>query len=116
MQFLVFKYLVTAGIVVLVSETAKHSDRLGALIAALPTVTVLTLIWLYLEGQSMEKISNHAWYTLWYVIPTLPMFLVFPILYQKLGFWITLLCSGFITIACFGMFAMLLSRFGIELL
>jgi F0F1-type ATP synthase assembly protein I len=56
----VFKYLVTAGIVVLVSETAKHYDRLGALIAALPTVTVLTLIWLYLEGQPMEKISNHA--------------------------------------------------------
>jgi len=33
---------VTAGIVVLVSEAAKHSDRLGAFIVALPTAHWLT--------------------------------------------------------------------------
>lgn len=116
MQFLIFKYLVTAGIVVLVSEAAKYSDRVGALIAALPTVTVLTLIWLHFEGQPAEKISNHAWYTLWYVIPTLPMFLVFPSLYQKLGFWLTLACSAVITMICFAVFAVLVRRLGIELM
>jgi len=46
-----------------VSEVAKHSDRLGAMIAALPIVTILTLIWLYAEGQPASKISNHAFYT-----------------------------------------------------
>jgi len=87
MQFIVLKYLVTAGIVVLVSEVAKNLDRAGALIAALPTVTLLTLFWLYFEGQSAEKITNHAWYTFWYVIPTLRMFAAFPFLYQRFGFW-----------------------------
>ncbi len=50
--------------VVLISEVAKKSDRLGGLIAALPLVTVLTLIWLYIEKQPESKIANHAWYTL----------------------------------------------------
>ncbi|RYZ81433.1 MAG: DUF3147 family protein, partial [Moraxellaceae bacterium] len=79
MYWVITKYLVTAAAVVLVSELAKRSDKLGALVAALPIVTVLTLIWLYLEHQPFSKIANHAWYTFWYVVPTLPMFLVFPV-------------------------------------
>ena len=64
-----FKYAITALMVVLVSEFAKRSDKLGGFIAALPLVTILTLVWLYLEHQSTEKIANHAYYTFWYVIP-----------------------------------------------
>jgi uncharacterized membrane protein (GlpM family) len=116
MGWIITKYLLTAGIVVLVSEVAKRSDKLGGFVAALPLVTVLALIWLYVEGQSGEKIANHAWYTFWYVIPTLPMFLAFPYLLPRLGFWPTLLGCVVITIVCFGLFALLLRRFGIELL
>jgi len=116
MAWLVTKYLVTAAVVVVVSEAAKRSDRLGGLIAALPLVTVLTLIWLQLEHQSQAKIANHAWYTFWYVVPTLPMFLAFPAMLPRLGFWPTLLACVLITVACFGLFALLLRRFGIELL
>lgn len=85
MSWIITKYLLTAGVVVIVSELAKRSDKLGGFIAALPLVTILALIWLYIEQQPQEKIANHAWYTFWYVIPTLPMFLVFPILLPKLG-------------------------------
>ena len=46
MHWIIFKYAITAGMVVLISEIAKRSDKLGGLIAALPLVTVLTLIWL----------------------------------------------------------------------
>jgi len=102
--------------IVLVSEVAKHSGKAGALIEALPTVTVLTLIWLYVEGQPHQRISDHAWYTLWYVIPTLPMFLAFPFLFQRFSFWVTLLLSAIITLVCFALFAFLARRFGIELL
>lgn len=116
MAWIITKYLVTAAIVILVSELAKRSDKLGGLVAALPLVTVLTLIWLYLENQSMEKIANHAWYTFWYVIPTLPMFIAFPALLPKLGFWPTLISSILITMASFVGFALLLRRLGIELL
>jgi F0F1-type ATP synthase assembly protein I len=116
MSWIITKYFLTAAVVVLVSELAKRSDKLGGFIAALPMVTILTLIWLYVEQQPQEKIANHAWYTFWYVIPTLPMFLIFPALLPKLGFWITLLICMVVSVIFFGIFAALLRRFGINLL
>jgi len=116
MSWIIIKYLLTAGVVVLVSEFAKRSDKLGGLVAALPMITFLTLIWLYVENQSTEKIANHAWYTFWYVVPTLPMFLAFPFLLPRIGFWPTMGASVVITLVCFVLFALVVKRFGIELL
>jgi F0F1-type ATP synthase assembly protein I len=116
MAWIVIKYFITAAVVVLVSELAKRSDKVGGLVAALPMVTVLTLIWLYVEQQPASKIANHAWYTFWYVVPTLPMFLVFPWLLARVGFWPSLLACVVITIVCFALFALVVRRFGVELL
>lgn len=116
MTWIITKYLVTAALVVLISELAKRNDQLGAAVAALPVVTVLTLVWLYLEKQPQEKLSNHAAYTFWYVLPTLPMFLIFPWLLPCFGFWLTLLWSALITMACFAALAMAARPFGIKLL
>jgi F0F1-type ATP synthase assembly protein I len=116
MAWIVTKYLITAAVVVLVSEFAKRSDKLGALIAALPMVTVLTLIWLHVEKQPETKVANHAWYTFWYVVPTLPMFLVFPTLLARLGFWPALGACVVLTIVCFVLFAACVKRFGIALM
>ena len=116
MQYLIVKYLVTAGIIVLVSEFAKRSDKLGGLIAALPIVTVLTLIWLYVEQQPTSKIANHAYYTFWYVLPTLPMFLLFPYLLPKLGFVLTLTTCVIFTMLVFAIFAIVMKHFGVDLM
>lgn len=116
MSWLITKYLITAGLVVAISELAKRSDRLGGLVAALPLVTVLTLLWLHLEAQPIEKIANHAWYTFWYVLPTLPMFLLFPWLLGRCGFWPALLLSALLTTGCFALLAWLLRPWGIRLL
>ncbi|MEY3883955.1 MAG: hypothetical protein RLZZ379_1233 [Pseudomonadota bacterium] len=116
MQYLILKYLITAGVVVLVSELARRSDKLGGLIAALPLVTLLTLIWLYVEQQPASKIANHAYYTFWYVLPTLPMFLLFPYLLPKLGFVVSLIACVLFTIIVFLLFALVVKQFGIDLL
>lgn len=116
MLFLLFKYGVTAAIVVTVSEVAKRSDRLGALIASLPLVTVLALFWLHIEDQPTSKLANHAYYTFWYVLPTLPMFLAFPKLLDRLGFWPALGLSVMLTLAIFVVYALTLRRFGINLI
>lgn len=116
MLWLITKFAITAALIVLVSEVAKRSDKAGALIAALPLVTLLALIWLHVEGQPQQKVANHAWYTFWYVLPTLPMFLAFPFLLPRIGFWPSLLASAVITVVSFGAFAVVLRRFGIDLL
>jgi hypothetical protein len=116
MKWIITKYLITAALVVLVSEAAKRSDRFGGFVAALPLITLFTLVWLHIENQPEAKLANHAWYTFWYVVPTLPMFLVFPWLLQRFGFWWTLGACALITMACFGVFALIVKRFGITLL
>jgi hypothetical protein len=116
MLWIICKYLITAAVVVAVSETAKRSDRAGALLASLPLVTLLALIWLHVEKQSVEKVANHAWYTFWYVVPTLPMFLAFPRLLARFGFWPALGISAVITVVCFALFAWAVKPFGIRLL
>ena len=116
MTWLVTKYLITAAIVVLVSELAKRSDRLGALIAALPIVTIVTLIWLYVEKQPESKLANHAFYTFWYVIPTLPMFLAFPFLLSRMAFWPALGICMLITLASFIVTVLTARLLGVELL
>ena len=115
MIWILTKYLVTALVVVLVSEVAARSDRLGGLVGALPMITILTLIWLYLEKQPSAKIANHAWYTLWYVLPTLPMFAAFPFLLARFGFWPALGAGVLITFGSVALFALVLKRFGIHL-
>lgn len=116
MAWIIAKYLLTAGMVVFISEAAKRSDRLGGFIAALPLMTLLTLVWLYIENQPEEKVANHAYYTFWHVIPTLPMFLLFPYLLPKIGFWLTMGASIVLTVICFGLFALMMKGLGIELL
>lgn len=115
MRWLIFKYLVTAAIVVLISEVAKRTDKLGSLIAALPTITVLSLIWLYLEKQPEAKIASQAYYTFWYVLPTLPLFLVFPALLPRTGFWPALGLGALLTVVCFATLAWAVKKLGIDL-
>jgi len=102
---------------VAISEIAKRSDKLGALLSSLPIVTILVMIWLYFEKQGNEKISQHAFYTFWYVIPTLPMFLLIPYTLSKgFSFWQSLGISIFITFICFVIIAIIGKKIGIDLI
>lgn len=117
MIFLITKYAVTAFLIVLVSEIAKRSDKAGALITSLPLVTVMVMVWLYLEKQGSAKIGNHAYYTFWYVLPTLPMFLIMPKMMSKgVNFWLSLAVCALVTFGCFILTAVIAKRFGVNLL
>ena len=98
MLFIFIKILVTAIILVLVSEIAKINDRIGGLIAAMPLTTFLILFWMNYENISENKISAHINYTLFYLVATIPMFLVFPYCLNKFGFWNAIFISIFITL------------------
>ena len=98
MLFIFFKILVTATIIVMVSEIAKVNDKIGGLIAAMPLTTFLILFWMYYENVSENKISAHMTYTLLYLTATVPMFLIFPYCLNKFGFWVTIFISIFVTL------------------
>jgi hypothetical protein len=110
------KYLITAALVVGISEVAKRADRLGAAVGAMPWMTTLVMVWLFVEKQPSSKIENHAYYTFWYVLPTLPMFLLIPFLMKNgMSFPLVMLLAALLTVAAFFLTAVIVRRFGIEL-
>ena len=98
MLFLIIKIIVTAILIVLISEIAKVNDKLGGLISAMPIITLIVILWMYYDGNSDEKISSHMSYTLLYIVPTIPMFLIFPFVISKFGFYIAFLISILVTV------------------
>ena len=116
MQWLITKYLISAGIVVLISEVAKRSGKLGAFMAALPLITLLSMVWLHVEQAPETKIAEQAWYTFWYVLPSLPMFLLCPWLWRHgVNFHFGLLIGCVVTVALYLATRLLLTRFGVAI-
>ena len=116
MFYLVAKALISGIIVAAVSEIAKRSPGFGALVASLPLVSVLGMIWLWRDKPDVETMALHSGATFWYVLPSLPMFLVLPaLLRQGVPFWLSLLSGVVLTILLY--FAMMWAgpRIGIRL-
>jgi hypothetical protein len=116
MMYLVLKSLMSGVIIMAVSEIAKRSPALGALVASLPLVSLLAIIWLWRDTGDTNRIANHAEATFWYVIPSLPMFLVFPyMLRHGVGFWWALLAACTLTVVLYAVTVVVAARFGVRL-
>jgi len=110
------RYALASVMLVVIAETAKRSARLGALIAALPLVTIITVVVLYSGGEKTAKLSEFSVHTFWYVLITLPLLLIFPWFLDRIGFWWALIGSIIATMAIFAATAAVLQRFGVKLL
>ena len=113
MLYSIIKALLSGIIVSTVSETAKRSPSFGALIASLPIVSVLSMIWLWQDTKDSERIASHAESTFWMGLPSLPMFLVLPALLRTgMHFYLALSLSCLLTIVLYFMMVWVMKRFG----
>lgn len=102
MLYLVIKAVISAIIIVIVSETARRNPGTGALIASLPLISVLGMIWLWRDTQAVARMAEHSAATFWYVLPSLPMFLVIPMLLKRgICFWPALAAGCVLTISLY---------------
>lgn len=116
MLYLVIKAALSGIIVMAVSEIARRSPTFGGLIASLPLVSLLGIIWLWRDGVDMERIATHAESTFWFVLPSLPMFLAVPYLLRHgVGLWPALGAGCLLTFVLYLLTAWLLARFGIAM-
>lgn len=116
MIWYVVKLLVSAGIIVLISELSKKLPLLASLIASLPLVSVLGMIWMYGEKVEVEKIAAHAEGTFWYVLPSLPMFLLMPWMLKKgISFPASLGAGIALTGVLYFVMTKVLAKFGMNL-
>ena len=116
MLYLVVKALLSGVIVMAVSEIARRSPAFGALVASLPLVSVLGILWLWRDTHDTVRIAAHAEATFWYVIPSLPMFLAFPWMPRHgVGFWIAIGAACLLTVALYGITVLVAARFGVRM-
>ena len=116
MLYFIIKCVLSGIIIAAVSEIAKRSPALGALIVSLPLVSLLGILWLWRDTGDIERIANHAESTFWYVLPSLPMFLAFPAMLRAgVGFWPSMAAGCVLTIVLYLITVWALARFGINL-
>src|SRR5436190_14822886 len=116
MLYLGLKALISGLLIAAASTIAKRYPGFGALIASLPLVSVLGMIWLWSEKPDAENMAAHAGATFWYVLPSLPMFLLIPTLLRHgISFWLALIVGCVLTIALYVLMTWLAPRFGLQL-
>ena len=116
MLYLVIKALLSGVIIMLVSEVARRSPGFGALIVSLPLVSLLAILWLWRDTHDSEAAAAQAMSTFWFVLPSLPLFLIIPwLLRSGLNFWLSLAIACVVTMALYAGFAVIAPKLGIRL-
>ncbi|WP_333605484.1 DUF3147 family protein [Novosphingobium sp.] len=102
MLALVVRALLSGAMIVAIAEIGKRLPALAALVASLPLVSVLGMILLWHARPDAENMAVHAEATFWYVLPSLPMFLMMPMLLRHgLPFWLALAAGCALTVALY---------------
>ena len=113
MLFYALKTIVTLILIIAAAEIAKRSSLIGGLVASVPIVSVMAMVWLYVDTQDAEKVAMLARNILWLVLPSLSLFISLPILLnQGINFWISLAGSLAVMIACYLLMLFVLGQSG----
>jgi len=99
----ILKVLLSAIIIVAVSELAKINAVVGGFVKSLPIISLMAIIWLYTQTHDNDKVITLSYSTLWFVIPTLPFFLILPYFLKRgMNFYMSLLIATIIMLVCYG--------------
>lgn len=113
---LVAKALLSGVLIVAIAEIGKRLPTMGALVASLPLVSVLGMMLLWHSRPDAENMAIHAEATFWYVLPSLPMFLLIPtMLRHGSGFWLALLAGCALAVVLYLGMSHFGPRFGLRL-
>ncbi len=113
---LVAKALLSGALIAAISEIGKRLPTLGALVASLPLVSVLGMILLWHARPDPENMAVHAQATFWFVLPSLPMFLLIPVLLRSgVPFWAALAAGCLVTVCLYLLMTQVGPRFGLKL-
>ncbi len=116
MAYYIVKLLITTVLIVLISEIGKRYSLAGALLAAIPLVSILAMTWMYVDTGSSESAVEFSKRIVWLIAPSMTLFIVFPILIKKgVGFPLSMLISTALTIVAYYSVIFIVGKFGIKL-
>lgn len=103
-------------IIALIAYIGKKAPAAGALIASLPLISILGMIWLWRDTANPSLLADHAEATFYFVLPSLPMFLLIPwMLRSGQSFWLSLGAGTVLTVILYFITAMLAARIGVRI-
>ncbi len=115
-MYYLLKVLVTTFLIVVISELSKRSSFIGAVLASVPLISVMAMVWLYVDTKDVEKVSALSSSVFWFVLPSLLLFVLLPILLKiGWGFYLSLAVSMVATIGSFFIMLAVLNHFGVKL-
>ena len=116
MAYYLVKIAVTTVLIVAVSEIAKRSSFFGALLASVPLVSVIAMLWLYIDTKDAARVSALASSIFWLVLPSLALFISLPMLLrQGLNFYLSIGIAIGLTVGCYWLMVSVLSYYDVEL-
>ncbi len=116
MLYLIIKTVLTAVIIVGISEIGKRYTTFAALLAALPLTSLLAMIWLYIDTKDQARIADLSIGIFWLVLPTLLFFLILPwLLRQQFNFWVSMAVSSVVMILFYLGYATIGRKLGLPL-
>jgi len=116
MTYYIVKVLISAILIVAISEISKRSTLIGAILASVPLVSVLAMVWLYIDTRDVTRVASLASGVFWLVLPSLALFVALPLLLkQGVNFYLGISISISLTIACYWLMITVLGRIGIEI-
>ena len=116
MAYYIFKIIITTILIIAISEIAKRSSFYGGLLASIPIVSVLAILWLYIDTKDIAKVSSLATSIFWLVLPSLALFVSLPLLLkQGVNFYLSIGIAASLTVMCYGLMIVTLSQFGVKL-
>jgi hypothetical protein len=116
MSYYLVKIVVTTLLIVLISEIAKRSTLIGSILASVPLVSVLAMLWLYVDTGDTRRIAELSSSIFWLVIPSLTLFVSLPLLLKKgVAFYPSMALSIALTVVTYYLMITALGKFGIKL-
>jgi hypothetical protein len=115
MQYLI-KIIITALVVVGISELGKRYSAFAAILASLPLTSILAFIWLYWDTKDTTKVIELSYGIFWMVLPSLLFFIILPFLLKKgISFGMAMLYSSIIMAVFYTLYIYLLGKFGVKI-
>jgi hypothetical protein len=103
-------------IVAAIAFIARKSPGAGGLLASIPLVSTLGMIWLWHDTRDTKLVADYVGSTFWYFLPSMPMFLLIPAMLRSgYGFWAALSAGCALTIVLYVITVAIAARFGITL-
>lgn len=115
-MYYLIKIFITTALIIAISEIAKRSSVIGALLASLPIVSLIAIIWLYVETKDVDKVNALTTSIFWLVLPSLVLFVSLPVLLkQGLDFYFSIAISVGLTAIAYYLLYVVLSQYGVKL-